>query len=528
MSYINNLINKAKIPQSRPISTDQVKNDAGGYVYQVDKWSQLSRFLIIGSEGNGYYVNEATKFDRSVKCVDACLKENATRTIADVVDISVQGRAPKNDQAIFVLAKASMHKDKEARRLAFEALPKVCRIGTHLYQFVEFRKHLGGGWGRLMREGVANWFESKKPERLAYQVAKYAQRGGWSARDLLRKSHPDPYHKEHDAIYEWVTKGQTDKKELPEFLKKVDEIKTAEVSKAAKLIVEYNLPREVVPTEMLKEKKIWEALLQNMPMTAAIRNLGKMSSIGILGPLSNNAKNLAKQLKDPERVQKSRLHPLNVLQAVAVYKRGRGIKGSLSWTVNKTILSALEDTFYLSFKNVEPTGKRTLMALDVSGSMGSTWGPSGFLTAREISAAMAMVTLRTEQEDCYTLGFCHKLVDLKLTDKDSIAGVLKKISNLPFGRTDCALPMIWAAQNKVPVDTFVIYTDNETWHGPIHPSQALKAYRQSMKINAKLIVCATEASSFSIADPRDPGMLDIAGFDSAVPQIISQFSMGKL
>jgi 60 kDa SS-A/Ro ribonucleoprotein len=34
------------------------------------------------------------------------------------------------------------------------------------------------------------------------------------------------------------------------------------------------------------------------------------------------------------------------------------------------------------------------------------------------------------------------------------------------------------------------------------------------------------ATEFSIADPSDAGMLDIAGFDGAVPSMIGDFSRG--
>lgn len=65
--------------------------------------------------------------------------------------------------------------------------------------------------------------------------------------------------------------------------------------------------------------------------------------------------------------------------------------------------------------------------------------------------------------------------------------------------------------------------------GKVHPSEALKSYRSwSDRRDAKLIVCGMCATEFSIADPEDPGMLDIAGFDPASPRIISEFVMGKL
>jgi 60 kDa SS-A/Ro ribonucleoprotein len=46
--------------------------------------------------------------------------------------------------------------------------------------------------------------------------------------------------------------------------------------------------------------------------------------------------------------------------------------------------------------------------------------------------------------------------------------------------------------------------------------------------DAKLIVLATSVSSFTIADPSDPGMLDVAGLDSAVPRLVSEFVTNKL
>ena len=71
---------------------------------------------------------------------------------------------------------------------------------------------------------------------------------------------------------------------------------------------------------------------------------------------------------------------------------------------------------------------------------------------------------------------------------------------LSFGRTNCALPMLDAAEKKIPVDCFVVLTDNETWYGDIHPVQALKKYRQEMGINSKLVVIGMTATKFSIAD----------------------------
>lgn len=96
--------------------------------------------------------------------------------------------------------------------------------------------------------------------------------------------------------------------------------------------------------------KVWAALLENMPMTAMIRNLGKMSTIGLLKPLSANAATVCKRLKDETLLKRARIHPFNVLLALKTYESGRGDKGKLQWEVNQTIVQALDSAFYASFK----------------------------------------------------------------------------------------------------------------------------------------------------------------------------------
>jgi 60 kDa SS-A/Ro ribonucleoprotein len=43
------------------------------------------------------------------------------------------------------------------------------------------------------------------------------------------------------------------------------------------------------------------------------------------------------------------------------------------------------------------------------------------------------------------------------------------------------------------------------------------------------VTCAVSTDSeTSIADPKDPGMLDVVGFDTATPQLVSDFARGAL
>jgi 60 kDa SS-A/Ro ribonucleoprotein len=153
------------------------------------------------------------------------------------------------------------------------------------------------------------------------------------------------------------------------------------------------------------------------------------------------------------------------------------------------------------------------------------------LTPRVASAAMAMATARAEK-DFHSLGFCAAsgafggLTPLAISPRQRLDDVVAAVEKIPMGGTDCALPMIWALQNRVPVDVFVVYTDNETWAGGVHPFQALAEYRHRMGRAACLVVVGMTATSFTIADPTDPGMLDVVGFDAAAPQVMADFARG--
>ena len=298
----------------------------------------------------------------------------------------------------------------------------------------------------------------------------------------------------------------------------------ADVDTCAALLREANLPREAVPTNWLREAAVWEALLETMPMTAAIRNLATMTRVGLLTPKSAATQTIVQRLHDASRLHRARVHPIAILSALETYRSGHGVRGSGTWKPVDAIVEALDDAFYLAFEAVEATGARTLIGLDVSGSMGggTIAGVPG-LTPRVASAAMAMTHVRSE-DHVRVMAFSDRFVRLDIERSDRLAGVIRKTDGLPFRSTDCALPMLYALEHRLPIDTFVIYTDNETWAGTIQPDEALRRYRAATGLPSKLVTVGMTASGFTIADPNDAGMLDVVGFDTSAPALIADFA----
>ncbi len=241
-------------------------------------------------------------------------------------------------------------------------------------------------------------------------------------------------------------------------------------------LVEQN--HDAIPTQWLNEVEVWDALLQRMPVTALVRNLGKMTAIGLVKPLSAAAGLVIRKLGDEALLKRARIHPLAVLIAQKVYAQGRGEKGSLAWQPVPKIIDALDAAFYATFQNVEPCRKPVLLALDVSGSMDGSMIAGSCLSAREASAAMALVAAATEP-DCEIIAFSAAagghggqwgggesgITRVALSPRIRLDSVIEKVRAIPVGGTDCSLPMVWARRNEVRVSAFVTYTDSETWAG---------------------------------------------------------------
>ena len=514
------------VPQTEALDERQIENSAGGFVYALDKWGQLSRFITLGIEGGSYYATEKKLAKANVKCVKECITEDGARTVQIIKDISVDGRAMRQDATLYTLAATIAYaKTPENKQIALGAVNAICRTATMFFQFLEELKSMRNLTGRSIRRMIGDWYNSKDADTVAYQVVKYRNRANWTHADVLRVGHAKPATPVHDAICKWlVDKEWKEGVQMPRIIEgfmKASEAKNAK--DVAQLVREYKLPHEALPNEFTGDPEVQMALIETgMPLTATIRNLGNMSKSGTLSGNNDQVKTVVSKLTDGEYIRKSRVHPMTVLFASSTYESGAGLKGSSTWTPVPKIVGALDEAYYKAFSNIEPTGKRFLIGLDVSASM--TWcklmGTS--LTPRDGSAALAMQILATES-DVQVMAFSSGFIEVPLHKRMSLKEAIKAITSLPAAGTDCSLPMLYAMENNIKTDVFIVITDSETYQGKIHPMEALRQYRKKTGINAKLIVIGMVATNFTIADPNDPGSLDIVGFDASIPTLINNF-----
>jgi 60 kDa SS-A/Ro ribonucleoprotein len=516
----------------------------------VDDWTRLRRFLVLGHEGASYEPGEVTLTRERAAAVERCIRADGPRAVAEIVRVSAAGGAPNADPALYGLAMAAGFGDDGTRRAALDALPRVARTGPQLCRFATFVEGFRG-WGRSLRRAVGRWYATRPVEALAHETVVHPRIGGVAHRDLLRLSHPGAcvssgnpsveVSEDHARLFDWMVRGgPTDG--LPRMVEGFARAQAAcSPAETARLVADYRLPREAVRPDHLNAPEVWTALLAGMPLPAVLRELPKMTRVGVLTPGSTETAALVARLGDAAQLRAAGLHPIAVLAALRAYGTGRGVGGRNRWAPVPEITDALDAAFHAAIANVEPTGGRVLLAVDVSVSMawGHVAGAPG-LSPRDAAAAIALVTAATEPRH-EIVGFLaggwlrdrgrHRyeglpdaLARLPIAPDHRLDDAIRILSGHPFGATDCALPIMYAQALEREVDTFVVLTDADTHVGDVHPAPALRDYRAASGIDARLVVVGMASTGFAIADPADAGMLDVVGFDAATPRLIADFA----
>ncbi|MEV4170286.1 TROVE domain-containing protein [Nonomuraea sp. NPDC049709] len=537
-------------PQGQPIPgrTDQVKNAAGGYVFDKDVWTRLEDFLILGTTGGTYYVGEDKLTAENAGVLFQAISEDGPRVVQLLTDISTARppRAPKQRPALFALAACYANGDADTRQAAKAALAKVARTTDHLAQFFGYYKNLGGKptargisptVGRSLRTALGSWFLAGSADDVAFRACKARQRKtpqgeAFDLRDVLRIAHPSADDEQRRTLFGWIA-GNVSDEQAREALPAVDRFLTAKAvttpAEAVRVVTTAKVPWEFLPDSVLRDPSVWEALIETVGMTALIRNLARMTRLGTLKPMAEATSRAVARLTDREAILRARIHPMDAWLAMRVYKAGVAQPNPRAdrqtWHPVPAIPDALEETYELAFGTVEPSGKRLLVAVDSSGSMswggGVQVGGSPIGSPYEVGNAMAVMLARIEKGNVHVIDVDTSVHASKVTPRTNLREIASWRPS--GGGTDLSLPFAWARDQRMEVDGIVVFTDNETWAGRSHPTQALDAYRRSVNPDARVVVAAMTAAGHSIGDPKDGGVLNVAGLDASLPLIVNGF-----
>ncbi|CAC5409700.1 TROVE2 [Mytilus coruscus] len=514
----------------------------------------LRRFLCLGSKDSVYRSNtQHSKFSRNdVPFIERLIVNRRGTEVLDCIkDVSDNNKACRQEPTMFAYAFCMVHGDKVIKNYGYKMLNNICRIPTHLFEFQNYceelnkQKNNGSGWGRSHRNGISKWYNSYANDapKLAYLVTKYKKRSKWNHRDIVRLAHVKPKNERIRTILKFIVNKEMDDvvtlhesldkdhRKVKTFIRAVIEAKECEDKvQLIELITLHGLEREHIPNSFLSEKEVWRVLLRTMPLTAMIRNMGKMTRLGIFDDEhASFFVTLVKEKLESDVLQESKVHPLRILFALRQYQAGKGDKGKLEWHPNHAITTILEKAFDDTVSLQPKSGKRYLLAVSVSGEMKEKLIGSP-LTASEAAGAMVHTIVKKEDR-VETLLFENNLERPYISTidpNDNFNSIKRKLELFSPSEGHQITFSNWARDNN-NFDVIMVFTDTLTGEGEGHVTEPFDHFCQSHRVgapnHARVIVAMTGKTN-DVVEPCDIQTLHVIGFDPSSPQIINSFISG--
>jgi hypothetical protein len=274
-------------------------------------------------------------------------------------------------------------------------------------------------------------------------------------------------------------------------------------------------------TGTLKPAETWETKLTQAGQKAAQNGLSDLEKAELKGQAwgdllrerklgytacLRNLRNIAEQapevlplalvfLMDPRQVEKSLIMPFQFITAA------EAIKGSKA--DSNATRRALEKATELSLKNVPTFEGKTLIAVDVSGSMNGR--------PVQIAALFAAVLFKS-QADAEVMLFDTKAAYLRLHPSDSLTTLTESIKKAATGGgTDFRL--IFSTAKKA-YDRIVILSDMQAWVGNHTPAAEHKAYKQKFGCDPRIF--SFDLNGHGTLQFPESKVYALAGFSDAV------------
>jgi 60 kDa SS-A/Ro ribonucleoprotein len=297
---------------------------------------------------------------------------------------------------------------------------------------------------------------------------------------------------------------------------------------ACALIRKYRLAREHVPTHMMDSREVWMALLQNMGATAMLRNLNKLTSLGLLSADAPGSALLRKKLQDLPGLQQARVGPLDILVSADVYSQGAGELGKLTWTPQPWVITALDECFsaytlHLA-QHAAPSKYRVLLGIDLRASMLVKVGST---TGRKAAAATALVWKRLNPHWRF-VGFSENgCIPIEIDASSTLVECLRLFESITPGPADIGSLIADAADRLEVYDAIVAFTSQGSFRSSEPLEDQMSLYRQIVKCNDSALFSVTMSAtpSCTIETDADSGLHDCVFSSSLLEELLGTLDM---
>jgi 60 kDa SS-A/Ro ribonucleoprotein len=396
---------------TKKITGPTTVNDAGGTAYTQSPELELVSLLLTSFASDGYYQKASDQLTRLEELIGKVDPEFAAKAL-------VFARDEFGMRSITHAGAAILSKRASGQPWATAFYDAIVVRPDDMTETISFAKNFNHKVTNALKRGFAKAFDRFGP----YQLSKYRGEGkGVKLVDVVNLVHPVPTERNGEAL-----------KALVAGTLRVDDTWEAMLSAAGS----DEKKKAAVWQNLLSENKLgYFALLRNL------RNIAQQAPEALPLALS--------QLKDPERIKRSRVLPFR-------YQTAYGELMGIGLKQEKAINEAAE----IALQNVPVLPGSTLVALDTSGSMsGGMFGlRGGNKSPIQIGSLFAAILAQRNNADLRTFDTVYRKVSVERM------GVLpfSRQMKTPGGGTD--FNQIFKDLGE-KYDRIIILSDMQAWVG---------------------------------------------------------------
>ena len=261
-------------------------------------------------------------------------------------------------------------------------------------------------------------------------------------------------------------------------------------------------------------KEVWEDLIaeNRLGYMAMLRNLRNIINAG-----PDNIDRVYKKLSNKDEVLKSKQLPFRFLSAYSNLPTG----------ATSRVRDVLEDACEYSIANLPKIPGKTVIAIDVSGSMVSCISSKSDILCSHIAMMLGLMANKMcEEAIVYT--FDTKLQVLNVSHRSGILQTTASSSSWGGG-TDLTLPIKRMIYDKIEADRLIMLSDNEInsgWSGGFKKTCQSLADEYRRKINPDLWVHAIDLQGYGTQQFIGDKTNIIAGWSERVLEFITLVEQG--
>jgi 60 kDa SS-A/Ro ribonucleoprotein len=475
-------------------NSPDTNNAAGGAAYSYSPKDALAQLAVTGMFQDTFYTKAETQLDQLLEAARLC----PDNFVAQVAIYARHAGFMKDSPAVL----AAYLFGKRSPVITQPVFDKIIDNVKMLSNFVQAvrsgklgRKSLGTAGKRL----INNWLAKQTNDYLWTQsIAKNP-----SLADVLRLSHPSPKAggPEREGLFKLLC-GKPTPEVLPEVVRQTLAFRENPVGDPPD--VPFNMIDSVQMTpaqwRIVAERGGWQFIRMNLN-TFARHGLFKDISLTSL---------ITRKLCDEALVRRSRQFPYQILATFLAAKDNS--------EVPMAVKIAVQEALDISTQNVPVFPGKTVVALDISGSMTSAVGKS-VMTCSDVAALFAAALVKRNPTNTQVLVFNDSCVEHALNPLDSVPTLMAGFPR-PLGGTDADSVLRHLVSNRVEFNQLIMISDNMSWMEYAGASDV--HWREIRRINpgVKQVRLNIEPNATDTLSAQ-PDVLRVGGFSDAVFKAIS-------